>query len=177
MSGTSNGPKGDLVLVGEITAPFGIRGEVKMRALMDAPDTLASLSEVLLRFEEGRTPQRRRVTQVRPHKNQVVLSVEGVTDMNGAEGLRGAQVLIRRAELPALGPDAYYEDDLVGLHVVTESDRDLGVITMVHFNPAANDVYETPVAMIPVIRDVIVSIDVAGGRMIVRDVVGLRKDE
>jgi 16S rRNA processing protein RimM len=166
----------DRVLVGEITAPFGVRGEVKMRPLMDRPETLAKLPSVWLRFGDGRE-EKRRVTAARNHKGHALLTLVGVADMDAAETLRGAEVFIRRDQLPVLPPDAFYESDLIGLAVVTESGRDLGTIERVHFNPAANDVYETEVALIPAVEAVVLQVNLAARRLLVREMPGLRKDE
>ena len=106
-----------------------------------------------------------------------LLTVDGIPDRNEAELFPGAQLFLRRSELPVLGDEEYYEADLVGLRVVTDSGKDLGAITRVHFIPNANDVYETPVAMIPAIGDVVVKVDVSAGTVTVRDIPGLRKDE
>lgn len=163
------------VLVGEITAPFGIRGQVKMRPLMDKPETLAKLPGVLLRYAGGREVAHK-ISEVRRHQEVVVLTFAGITDRDAAETLRGGLLLIPKSDLPPLEPDAYYEGQLLGLQVVTESGVDLGLVTQVHFYPA-NDVYETPVAMIPAVESVIVQVDLSGGRLVVRDIVGLRKDE
>lgn len=179
MSDTGETPAMDeLVLVGEITAPFGIRGEVKMRPLMDAPELLSKLPGVRLRYpnDPKRADESRKIAKVRPGQPGVLVRFADVADRNTSETLRGAYVLIRKSELPPLQEDAYYESDLIGLNVVTESGRDMGVVERVLFLPA-NDVYETPIAMIPAIGDVIVTIDVAGGKMIVRDIPGLRRDE
>jgi 16S rRNA processing protein RimM len=164
-----------LVLIGEITAPFGIRGQVKMRPLMERPQVLAMLPGVRLRFPNGHE-ETRRVSAVRMHQDVALITLEGADDRNAAEALRNANVLIRADELPSLEPDAYYEGQLLGLRVETESGRDLGRIEKVHFYPA-NDVYETDVALIPAVADMVVAVDLAGGRLLVRDVPGLRKDE
>ena len=166
----------NLVLVGRITVPHGIRGEVKMRPLMEQPEILASLPAVQLRLPDA--PDREaRVRSVRMHLGAAMLTVEGVTDRTGAEALHGAEVYVRRDQLPELEPDVYYEADLLGLAVVTESGRDLGRITKVLFLPA-NDVYETDVALIPAVADeIVLSVDLEAGRMVVRDIPGLRKDE
>lgn len=166
----------DLVVVGEITAAFGVRGEVKMRPLMDQPETLTALPAVRLRFPDGRE-EKRRITAARRSNKQAILTLAGALDRDAAETLRGATVLIRRDQLPVLGPDAYYETDLLGLSVTTEAGTDLGPIERVHFYPAANDVYETPLAMIPAVEAVVVSVDLAARRVLVRDISGLRKDE
>jgi 16S rRNA processing protein RimM len=165
----------DLVFVGIVAAPHGVQGELRMNPLMEKPETLAKLPAVLLRFSDGRE-EKRRVTSSRKNNKQVLVTIAGVPDRTAAEGLRGAQIFIRRDQLPELPPDTYYEDQLKGLQVVTETGQDLGIIERVLFLPA-NDVYETAVALIPAVDEFIVSVDLSAGRVTVRDVPGLRKDE
>lgn len=173
-AGGPTGREGELVLVGEIVAPHGVRGEVRMNPLMDAPETLLRLPSVHFVYPGGRT-ESRRIRQARLHKQQVLLVLDGVEDREAAEALRGVEIYIRRAELPER--DVYYIDELIGLSVITEAGQDLGRIEAVHPYPA-NDVYETPLALIPGIPDeFVISIDPAAGRVVVRDVPGLRKDE
>ena len=167
-----------LALVGEITAPFGVRGQVKMRPLMDKPETLSTLPRgVTLRYPDNRRPdEMRRVLRVQKHGEVVLLTFDGLEDRNAIEYLRGALVLVGHDELPPLDADTYYARDLVGLLVITDTGRELGAITDVHFSPA-NDVYETPVAMIPAVGEIVLAVDITGGRVTVRDIPGLRKDE
>jgi 16S rRNA processing protein RimM len=165
------------VLVGRVASPHGIRGEVKVRPLMEQPESLATLPAVRLRFPDGRD-EKRRVTSAKPQpKDMLLVTLGGVGDRDEAEAVRGAEIYIRRDQLPPLGADTYYELDLLGCAVVTEGGADLGTIEKVHFNPAANDVYETAVAMIPAVDPVVVSVDITARRVLVRDIAGLRKDE
>ena len=172
---SSIGSTAEWVLVGEITAPFGVRGQVKMRPLMDKPEALAKMPRVILRYKDGREVTHR-IAEVRRHQEVVVLTFAGITERDGAETLRGGLLLIPQSDLPPLEPDAYYEGQLLGLQVATESGKDLGKVEHVHFYPA-NDVYETAVAMIPAVESVVVQVDLPGGRIVVRDIAGLRKDE
>lgn len=175
-----------LVLVGEITAPFGIRGEIKMLPLIDDPKHLLKLPTVLFRWSK-KSPagtaqaepleRRLKVKSLRRHQGAALLTVEGVADRNDAETFPGAEMFIHRSELPTLGEDTYYEADLVGMVVVTESGKSLGTVLRVHFIPNANDVYETESAMIPAIGDVVVQVDLATKQVLVRDIPGLRKDD
>ena len=167
-----------LILVGEIVAPFGVRGQVKMRPLMDDPNALLKLPAVLLRWPEGvgGREEMQRITSLRPHQDAFLITLSGVPDRNAAETMRNVQIFIRQSELPPLEEGAYYENQLVGLRVVTESGRDMGEIEQIYFG-AANDVYETELALIPAVGDVIIEVDLPGGRIIVRDIPGLRKDE
>ncbi len=191
LRGTSHGllntmEQDALILVGEITSAFGIRGEVKMLPLMDDPKHLLKLPSVLFRWEKKSgasdpkslpVERRLKIASLRRHQGAALLTIDGVPDRTAAEGFPGAQMFIHRSELPALGEDTYYEADLVGLAVVTEKGKNLGTIQRVHFIPNANDVYETEVAMIPAIGDVVVSVDLAAKQVLVRDIAGLRKDE
>jgi 16S rRNA processing protein RimM len=164
-----------MVLVGTIAAPHGVRGQVKIRPLMERPETLARLPGVLVHFADGK--QRTvRVSDVRRHGDAILLTFADVPDRNAAEALRDASLYIRESELPPLEPDAYYATQLVGLGVVTDTGRDLGAITEVHFYPA-NDVYETDRALIPAVGSIVLSVDLAERRVVVRDMPGLCKDE
>ena len=169
--------QGERVLVGEIVAPFGVRGQVKMVPLMETPAALIKLPFVTLEFPNPKKPaQTVRVVSVRVQKNLALVEFETVTDRNASEGLRGALVYIAQDELPPLGPDTYYERDLLGLRVVTDAGSDLGAIEKVHFYPA-NDVYETEFALIPAVEAFVLSVDLDNQQMTVRDVPGLRKNE
>ena len=170
-------PAPPLVLVGEIAAAHGLQGEMRLNPLMDTPAVLARLPGVQFRYRDGRQ-ERRRITSAKTHKRQLIVTVAGVADRETAEALRGVQIYIRRDQLPDLGPDTYYTHDLLGLTVVTEAGADLGAIQEVHLGPGgANDVYETPLAMIPAIGEVVLSVDLDARRMTVRDIPGLRKAE
>ena len=148
-----------------------------MVVLMESPATLAQLPFVTLEFPGTKKPaQTVRVLQARQQKNVALLTLENVTDRNASEDLRGALVFIAPDELPPLGPDTYYERDLIGLHVVTNTGGDLGAIEKVHFYPA-NDVYETALALIPAVESFILNVDLEQKQMTVRDMPGLRKDD
>ncbi|MBC8141798.1 MAG: 16S rRNA processing protein RimM [Armatimonadetes bacterium] len=179
MQNETNPTPSPLVFVGEITSAFGIRGELKMVPAMDEPKHLLKLPFVTFRWtRKTPLPERRlKVVSLRRHMDAALLTVEGVPDRTEAEKFPGAQLFIERRELPALEDDAFYEADLVGMQVVTDTGKDLGLVSRVLFIPNANDVYETPVAMIPAIAEVIVRVDLATRQITVRDIPGLRKDD
>ncbi|GAB4464842.1 MAG: ribosome maturation factor RimM [Armatimonadaceae bacterium] len=163
-----------LVLVGEIAAPFGVRGEIKMRPMMEAPKTLAKLPSVLFRWSDQRE-EALKIESVRIHQGMALLRIAGVEDRDAVERFRQAKLYIKTSELPKLPPGEYYEHQLLGLKVITDTGRDFGVIEDIHYSPA-NDVYETAVAMIPAVEEAfILSVDLEAGQMTVRDVPGLEK--
>lgn len=80
---------------------------------------------------------------------------------------RGARLELPRAELPELDEGQYYVSDLVGLRVVTDEGAALGSIADVLPLPA-NDVIELDNGeLLPLVRDCVLEVDVAGGRVVV----------
>ena len=163
-------PKRDVV-IGEIVAPFGIKGELKVVPHTDFPERFELLEEVFV--AGGRSPDRLMPVQgVRYHKGLVLLKLAGIDDVDGAETLRGAKVVISDSELAPLEEDEYYVHDIIGLEAVTTEGESLGKITEVIRSPA-NDVYVTERAMIPAVREFVESIDLDAGRVTVRPIPGL----
>jgi 16S rRNA processing protein RimM len=80
---------------------------------------------------------------------------------------RGVDLEVERSELPATGDDEYYAFELVGLPVVEETGRALGTVKVV--SPGvANDVLELDTgALLPMVEDCILDVDLDGGRITV----------
>jgi len=162
----------ETILVGEVAAPFGIRGEVRVYPYLDDP-TLLTKTPLRLVFPDGHS-QPIRVTGVRPHQGQLLVQF-AETDRTIAEGFRGAKLFLNKADFPPLPEGSYYEWQLKGLHVTTEAGDDLGTIKTVLFNPVANDVYETERALIPAHEQFVLSVDLATRQMVVCNDPGLLK--
>ncbi len=108
----------DLVVVGTVGKAHGLRGEVMVRTLSDAPG----------RFDVGRTVVlgHREVTiaSSRSHQGRLLLRFEGVSDRNGAESLRGVELFAPPADVTS--EDVYYAHELVGMAVILEDGTWLG---------------------------------------------------
>jgi 16S rRNA processing protein RimM len=164
------------VVVGRVTKAHGVRGEVAVQNRSDNPDRWVPGAEVT-------TPDGRRlvVATVRPHGERLLVTFEGVDDRADAEALRGTELSVPRSALPALGPDEWWPHDLEGCRVATDAGRELGVVTEVVFNPA-NDLWvavdEAGVeTLVPALKDLLVEVDTAGKRIVVREVPGLTAPE
>ena len=120
-----------LVEIGVLTRPHGIRGELCLNYYAESLDLLRS--ELFL--QAGQCPPRKvRVTQVRMHHGQPVISLEGVTDRSMAEQLRGQILLVAETALPPLEEDEFYLHELLGFAVEDkDSATPLGVLNDVHF--------------------------------------------
>ncbi|HEY3285121.1 MAG TPA: ribosome maturation factor RimM [Armatimonadota bacterium] len=165
----------ELVAVGQVVGVFGLRGEVKVALLTQDPERLLELRRFYLVGPEG-VARQVRCKGGRRHRSGMVLKLEGVNDPPSAEALRGFYLMIPRSERRPLPEGEFYIDDLVGLRVRTEEGRDLGTIQHVLQNPA-NDVYQTEQVLIPALKDVVVSVDLSAGEVVVRPPAGLLEPE
>lgn len=59
--------------------------------------------------------------------SRLILRLEGHEDRAGAERLRGKEILVGRTHAPELGPDEWWEADLVGCSV-HDGDRSVGTV-------------------------------------------------
>ncbi len=162
------------VVIGEVCAPFGFKGDVKVIPLTDHPERFEMLDEVFV----GRDETHGRVfgiESVAVRNNGISMKFAGVDDLTKAELLRGMEVRIRLSDVAPLPEGEYYVDDVIGLDVVTTDGKSLGTITEIIRSPA-NDVYVTDQAMIPAVKEFVVSMDMDTRLMVVRPMEGLERE-
>ena len=86
---------------------------------------------------------------------------------------------VQTCALP-ISEGSWWDHEIVGCAVTTERGRDLGVVDDV-LHTAANDVWSvlgaTGETLVPVLKDLLVSVDVASRRIVVREVPGLTVPE
>ena len=158
------GPEAEIV-IGTITAPFGLGGEVKVRPETDYPERFLDLDEVSLRAPDGHY-ECLRVESVRFHKKAALVKFGGYGDIDAVEKLRGWELVVPESQTVDLPEHEYFIHDLIGLHVYGVDGRDLGEITEVIRGPA-NDAYVTGTTIVPALKSVVRDVDIAGRRMVV----------
>ncbi len=170
----SNLPEWDLT-VGEIVAPFGLAGEMKVRLETDFPDRFSRLKQVCVRSLNG-DGKLCTVTGTRQHKGQVLLKLLGITRIEEAEPLRNYLVQIRTAEAVELPENEFYIHSLIGCDVILEDGSKLGPLTSI-LRGIANDVYVVGSGkseiLLPVIKDVVKRVDLESRIIVVTPTPGL----
>jgi 16S rRNA processing protein RimM len=164
--------KPDYLVIGQITAPRGIRGEVKVQVLTDFPERFSQTDRVLL----GPTHEPYYIERARPFKQWMLLKFEGLDDRDAVESLRGLTISVPIDEAVPLEQGEYYEYQLLGLEVWTEDDERLGTLKEIIFTGGA-DVYviaqDGRERLLPAIEDVVLDIDLEQERIRVRLLEGL----
>jgi 16S rRNA processing protein RimM len=165
----------DTLLIGQIVAPFGVRGQVKLRAYTAHVEHLRRRIRTVYIGDERREYPLNGLIEHKP--GLLILSLGGVTNRDAAEQLRGAEVAIRERDAAPLEEGEYFIHQLYGLTVVDEQGAEIGRVREV-LETGANEVLvvtrpDQPEALIPMIHDVVQELDIAGGRVVVRLLEGL----
>lgn len=165
----------ELIAVGRIVKPFGIKGAVRVQSLSSVPGRFQGLTKVTLVAPSGRSVTTT-VTQVREDRDSYVVAFEALTNPDEAAAFRGGLIKIPREQAPPLPEGQYYEFDLIGMTVADETGRRLGTLEEI-LETSSNHVFvvrgEGREVLIPATRGVVVSVDVAARAMTVRLVEGL----
>jgi 16S rRNA processing protein RimM len=124
--------------LGRLTRPHGVRGEIRMHLHWEESVTLDEAPSITL-FRGGKPLGERKIVDGRYVDKAVLLRLEGVADRGAAEALRGAQVCVPRALLPALAPGEYYLSDLIGARVVSP-EGPLGEVVEIRMHPSVDSI-------------------------------------
>jgi 16S rRNA processing protein RimM len=133
---TVTGP-GDLVSLGRVGGPYGVRGWVRVASDTDPAEGILEYSPWLLERQGEWRPFE--VISGRVHGKGLVARLAGCDDRDQAATLAGAEIAVPRNALAPLAGDEYYWADLVGLEVVTTEDEVLGRVDHL-IETGANDV-------------------------------------
>lgn len=159
--------------IGKIVAVQGLKGEVRAEAWCDSPEFLCGFDT--LYFNKGRVPVT--IEHSRPHKNVVVLKLEGIDTPEAAGDLRGKVLYMDRDDVQ-LEDGCYFVQDLIGLKAVDADDGTVyGILSEVTYT-GANDVYHIKCddgaeRLIPAIPDVIEKTDIENGCLLIHKLDGL----
>ena len=131
------------IQLGYVAGAHGVRGAIRVKLFNVESTTLAPGVKVRLCPRDGDPANAESIAIERvapkPGSEMCRLWFAGVGNRDAAEALRGRELWIDRAQLPALDEDEFYLADLIGLEVVregAEGPEALGEITGVTTNTA-----------------------------------------
>jgi 16S rRNA processing protein RimM len=127
-----------LIVVGKITAPHGVRGEVRVMSYTAHPKDITRYSALY----SANGKQMYRIKQRGEVRGQLVVTLEGCSSRTHAETLRNIMLYAKRDEFPALEEeDDYYLSDVIGLEVRSVTGEMVGRVQDAH-NFGAGDILE-----------------------------------
>ena len=149
--------------MGRISAPFGVKGWVKVQPLTAQPRSLLDYPVWWVERDGGW--EKHDVAAAKVQSEAVVAQLAGCGDRDAAAAFRGRGIAVPRSELPGTQSGEHYWVDLIGLAVVNSRAQDLGRITGI-LQTGANDVLVVEgerERLIPFIAAVIREVDVPAG--------------
>lgn len=161
--------------VGHLTRAHGLLGEIFVSLMTDHPEGSFAPGVVLrLGDATGLAPDPDlpplRVASARGFRDGLIVAFAGVESRSEAETLRGRYLLRALSELEPPAAGEYWRHDLVGLEVFTVQGRRLGTVRVI-YELAPSDLLEVAGEgkeyLIPFREEVVVDVDVEGGRMVV----------
>jgi 16S rRNA processing protein RimM len=117
----------DKFTTGMVSAPFGVKGFVKIRVFSGETEHLLGLSEVILRHND--TEKTFTVEETTPQGVSLLMKFKGIDSPEAAKPLSGAEIVADRAHAAPLKPGEFYIEDLKGLNVADDTGEILGSIT------------------------------------------------
>ncbi|MCW2984653.1 MAG: rimM [Conexibacter sp.] len=166
MAGSDPAAGGELIGVGRVGRPHGLDGsfhvtQPRERVLNDAVAVIVGGQEIAIVRHDG--------TPARP-----ILKLQGVATRAAVEALRGAELLMRRADAPPLEDEEWYAEDLVGCRVV-DGEQEVGVVARLLPYPSCELLeVQRPdtdpdrpakALLIPLISDAVRTVDVSAQRI------------
>lgn len=170
----TSGLSGNWILLGKVLRPHGLEGRLRVRSYAQSEASFEEAGEVLLSLVSGKI-HAYRVLSARPHKNIVLMKLEGVNSLEQAEELRNAEVLVTAEAIPREEGE-YLWHELIGLEVFLDTGEHIGHISRI-ISAGSNDIYvvrsRRKEIFVPARYEVVKEIDLEKGRMIISDIEGL----
>ena len=157
----------DLLQIGVITSPHGLKGEVKVFPITDDVNKFKKFKSIIV--DTGKERLTLEIGGVKFFKKFVILKFKGIDDINDVEGYGKAGLWIKREQSVPLKKGEYFIADLIGLDVFTEDGKQFGTLKDV-MQTGANDVYiieskEHGEVLVPAIKDCILDVDIEEKRV------------
>ncbi len=156
----------DLLKVGIIVKPQGVRGELKVQPLTDDIERFNKLKQVII------DDSTYKVLSVRLGAREVYMWISGIGDRNTAETFRGKFLHIKRSDAVTLPENTYFIVDILGCEVFFENGKKVGEV--IDVTEAKTDVFTIKtvsgkIARFPFLKDLLVSVDIASKNITVSE--------
>ena len=163
------------VTIGKIVKTRGVRGEVKVLPLSDVPERFAQLDAVEAAFPDGRVLSLE-IEELREQNGAAYLCFAGYDSMDAAQMLVGCLLQVKQGTSPTLPDGVFYQYEILGAAVYTDSDEYLGQVTEI-LDTGGHDVYvvrhDEREYLLPATAEIVRQIDRDRRRIVVHPIAGL----
>lgn len=176
-SGSPTSGEPEFLVIGKLGRPHGLLGEILMVVYTDFPERI----QPGMTFFVGPRYQPIKLIKRRPHTRGMLVTFEDYHVREKIAELRNQLVYVRTSDRPPLEQGEYYHHQLVGMQVIDENGRSLGLLSSI-LETGANDVYvvrdQTGAEfLVPAIDSVVLDIDLEHKQVRVHLLSGLLPEE
>ncbi|MFC9538373.1 ribosome maturation factor RimM [Lysinibacillus sp. NPDC056959] len=165
--------------VGRIVNTHGIRGEVRVLSTTDFEDERFAVGNKIAAFKkDDKKPTWVKIESMRRHKNFILLTFEGMNNINIVEPFKEGMLKITKDQMTddLLEENEYFYHDIIGCTIVSEEGETIGVVADI-LQTGANDVWvvkgNKKEHYIPYIEDIVKEIDVDEKKIVIHVMDGL----
>ena len=164
-----------LIPLGRVVNTHGVRGEIRLLPYAFPCQTLLKGLTVFLHQKDGQV-QPYIVESVRLHRPFSLLKLATIDSLDAAETLRDSVLAVEESALPPLQDGEYYYYQVIGLPVYTTTGQEVGVVSQVFFS-GGHDIWVVNQGkkehLIPVIEEIVRTIDITNGQIVIDPLEGL----
>jgi 16S rRNA processing protein RimM len=169
----------ELLAVGRIEKAFGIKGEVVVDPMTDAPGRFRMLKRIFIGADDEEV-QESLIEHVSVEPRGVRVKLKGVRTRRAAEQIVGLLLFVDETGRASLPKGRFFVHQLIGLAVVDQHGRTRGKLKEVMKLPA-QDVYVVDMGgreiMLPAVKEFVTAIDMSGGTITVNLIEGMLEKE
>jgi 16S rRNA processing protein RimM len=171
--------RGERVVLGRIVGAHGIGGQLQVRYFGGVPDNLMRLEVALLADgDDGADGERVEVVRVIDgRREEVRMTLKGVSDRESAERLRGKWVITDASELETLPEGEYYSYEMVGCRVEGADGRSIGTVREIWATGAVDVLVvedeQGAQQLIPAMESQLREVDIEARRIVIEILPGL----
>ena len=171
----SSGPE---YLVGIVARAHGLRGELVVDLHTDSPEERFAPGATLIAQRPGAPAGALTVESARPHSGRMLVRFAEAPDRDAAEALRGTRLLVAADAIAAPADDEeFHVHQLEGLRAELADGTVVGTVREVVHGPGGELLVltrpELPEALVPFVRAIVPTVDVAAGRIVLTPPEGL----
>jgi len=160
----------EFVTIGRVLNPWGIKGKLKVEVITDFPQRFTPSSRVYI------NRQLMTIDSAEWRKGKAIIKLSTIDCIEAARRLQGQPIEIHHSQIYLLPEGQYYHFQLIGLEVWTTQGELVGSITEI-LTAKSNDNYvvkgDEGEILIPAVEDVVKSIDLNKGRIVIEAIPGL----
>ncbi len=127
----------DLICVGSIGKPRGLKGEFFLNSFCDPKQNICNYSNFIIENNPDL-----KISFIRQANGKFISKVDVFDNVDDIKKYTNLNIFINKTELPELNGEEYYWHDLVGMNVIDITNNDnLGIVAEV-VNYGSNDILE-----------------------------------